>query len=577
MLKRELLAELSRLEALIVDDQALGRAVHDFQAQREALTAQQEELDESRRLLEASRDRYADLFEFAPIGYALLDKSGIVQDLNLAGANLLGSERAGLIDFPFLSFIAKPERRAFLECLRRRRRNPEPEEIEVTLRQRSGGTFPAQLTVKRALSTATQSLGFHVAIVDVSERKLAEAERQRAEDERRQSEHREQLARAASEAKDRFIAVLSHELRTPLAPIVLAIASLEHAGKVPQALAPTLAMIRRNVELETRLIDDLLDMTRITQGKLRLKLEAVDAHAIVEDVITLCADDARAAGIEPVRELAATEHHVLGDATRLRQVVWNLLRNAIQHTPRDGRITIQSANEPPGRLKIVVNDTGTGIPPAKLEQMFRPFEQGDLEFERASGLGLGLAICKGIVEAHGGCVDAASPGDGKGATFTVDLATAVATAAPRSDSKRTTQLPTRRKKILLVEDDRDNASAVAELLRLNGYEVDSADSVETALRKAQNGFDVLVSDIRLPDGSGRDVLRELGGRGRVQAIAVTGYGTREDVRNNIEAGFSRHLTKPVAPEELLAAVGELAESAPNETMSEASPPRRRRH
>src|SRR5581483_2867589 len=263
------------------------------------------------------------------------------------------------------------------------------------------------------------------------------------------------------------------------------------AGMVPGALAPTVEMIRRNVELEARLIDDLLDVTRITQGKLRLTLQPEDLHAIVEDVVALCAEEVRAAGVQVSLEIAADASHVSGEATRLRQVVWNLLKNAIRHTPRGGRITIRSVNPAPGRVVLEVCDTGTGIEAATLERLFRPFEQGPEEGPHSAGLGLGLAICRGIVEAHGGGIAAASDGRDRGARFTVELATVGAPTPAIRPARRATRSTPRPKKVLLVEDNRDNATAIAELLRVHGYEVEVADSVRAAVEQARSGFDVL--------------------------------------------------------------------------------------
>ena len=319
-----------------------------------------------------------------------------------------------------------------------------------------------------------------------------------------------------------------------------------------------LDMIRRNVTIEARLIDDLLDATRIIRGKLPLKPETVDLHAVVEDVIGLSAEEVRSGRIRVRTELEAEEHHTWADATRLRQVFWNLLRNAVRYTPPGGLITVRTANPARDRIVVTVSDTGVGIVAEMLDRIFLPFEQASRG--RDTGLGLGLAIAKGVVEAHGGRIRASSAGPERGASFSVELAVAPAVPAARP-LRRVARRPDGERRVLLVEDNPDNAAAIAELLRVHGYRVEVADSVAAALRVAQNGFDILVSDIGLPDGTGRDVARQLVATRHLPAIALTGYGTDDDIRSNTEAGFTRHLTKPVDADQLLAAVGELAQHA----------------
>jgi PAS domain S-box-containing protein len=557
MTRAELLAEIRRL-TLFVEADADVPIVDDVEVYREERHAHAAELLETPRLLQASRDRYAELFDFAPIGYAVLDGQGVLTDVNLTAARLLGGERLRLIGYPFRSFLA--DRRAFTDLMNLCRRGSAPAETDVEVRARSGAAVPAHLTMKQL--SGSESLApatFVLAIVDLTERRRVEAERLGAEDERRRSERQEQLARAASDAKDRFLAILSHELRTPLTPILFALASLKDTGNVPQSLAPTLEMVRRNVELEARLIDDLLDVTRITQGKMSLAVETVDVHALVEEVVALCADEIRSTDVVVSLELSAATRRVRADGTRLRQVVWNLLKNAVRNTPPDGTITIRAANEVTGRITLSVRDTGAGIAPALLPRLFTPFEQGTDSRGRSMGLGLGLTITKGIIDAHGGRVEAASEGPGRGATFRVELPSLAEPASPRAEARRPPHVAVRARKVLLVEDNRDNAAAITELLRAHGYEVNVAGSVAAAVEEARKGFDVLVSDIGLPDGTGRDLVRHLRADGAVRAIALTGYGMDADVRSNTDAGFVRHLTKPVDPDALLAAIDDVGE------------------
>jgi CheY-like chemotaxis protein len=241
-------------------------------------------------------------------------------------------------------------------------------------------------------------------------------------------------------------------------------------------------------------------------------------------------------------ELDAAASHVRGDATRLRQVVWNLLSNAIDHTPSGGEIRLRSRNLADGSLVIEVSDSGEGIDPADLGRIFSPFEQSAGGMRGGGGLGLGLSICRGIVDAHGGRISAYSDGLGKGTTLVVELPTVAAAKTRRATRPRGPSRNGQGRKILVVEDNMDNATALAELLQVHGYAVSVAGSVQDALNRAHEGFDVVVSDIGLPDGTGRDLIRALGRERPVKGIALSGYGADADVQRNAEAGFTRHLT-----------------------------------
>jgi CheY-like chemotaxis protein/two-component sensor histidine kinase len=353
----------------------------------------------------------------------------------------------------------------------------------------------------------------------------------------------EHTMRAAGEAKDRFLAALSHELRTPLTPIVLALDALLQRGEVPPSIEPTLRMVQRNVEQEARLIDDLLDVTRIAHDKLRCESAIVDVHALLREIHAAFVQEATTKAIEFHIDLAGDGRHVLGDAVRLRQVISNLLRNAIRHTAADGHIALTSSTPLPGTIHIRVTDTGSGIPESSLERIFVPFEQVDRT--HGVGLGLGLAIAKGLVEQHGGRIGAASEGPGKGSTFTVELPTVPAPADQDDPGPAVPDRPTDETSLLLVEDHRDSAEALELGLSSVGYKVIVADSVRAALARTDGEFDVLVSDLSLPDGSGLDLIRALLLRSPVIGIALSGFGSAHDVEASLAAGFQRHLVKPV--------------------------------
>lgn len=376
-------------------------------------------------------------------------------------------------------------------------------------------------------------------------------------------------AKAASEAKDRFLASLSHELRTPLTPVLAVVSALAEDQRVPPDLRGPLNVVRRNVELEARLIDDLLDLTRIVRGKLELHPEVVDARQVVEHTLETCCGQAVAeGGLRVVTDLAAEDHRIWADPSRLTQVLWNLLSNAVKFTPAGETVTVRSRSEGE-RLVLQISDTGVGIDAEKLPRIFGAFEQGRVRSPRGvAGLGLGLAISKAIVELHGGDLTAESPGQGQGATFTVSLPASL----PQVDHETgevslmgepLAALPEREAReaglhILLVEDHADTAEAMAELLSLLGYQVTTTGTVAEALAAAREGrFDLMLSDLGLPDGTGLDLMREIAGWNGLPGIAISGYGMEEDVRQSLEAGFRQHLTKPVTLQRLETAIREV--------------------
>jgi PAS domain S-box-containing protein len=511
------------------------------------------EVDAVRAELDAERERYLELFDFSPVGYVTLDRAGIIRSINLAAARLFGLERGRLIGFPMVTRVAPPDRRRFLDYLLECRSGAQAPCMELTLGMAGQGT-PVQL-LSKAGDTAGSGGGVLMALVDLTAREAATLEQRRIEDERRRIAHAHEITRAESAAKDRFIAVLSHELRNPLAPILFTIETLERGGLPPDRIAPALAIIRRSVDLEVRLIDDLLDVSRITHGKLRIERRLTSLHDVVTDVVASTVDLAHDR-TPLVIALDATNDRVQGDPARLRQVVSNLLNNALRNTPPGGRITIATRTDGDD-IVLSVSDSGRGIAPALLPRIFEPFDQLDAPGSVRGGLGLGLAICRGLVEAHGGRIDAASEGPGRGAVFTVRLTT-VHAAQPVGPAHEEPPPARRRLRLLVVEDDPDVAGSMSLFLEMRGHEVVIARSVAEAVALADATFDVVVSDIGLPDGTGIDVMTNLRKRLPIRGIALSGFGTVADVRRSLDAGFDRHMTKPVDPEDLLAVIEPLA-------------------
>ncbi len=358
------------------------------------------------------------------------------------------------------------------------------------------------------------------------------------------AEHARVEAERASEAKDRFLAMLSHELRTPLTPVLASVFMLEREDNVPKVMHESLQLIRRNVELEARLIDDLLDLTRISKGKVQLSFEIVDAHTLLRNALEICQFEIEQKKLELRSEFAATKVHLQADPARLQQIFWNLIKNAVKFTPHGGKLGIRTTNNGDGQFRLEVEDSGCGIDPGVLPRIFHAFEQAGRT--QLGGLGLGLAISKALVEAHHGSISAESRGRDSGATFTALFPTCERNAIPESSDAPRSTAKRRSVRLLLVEDHEDTNRSLTRMLRRRGYEVHPANDIRSALDLAtRKQFDVLVSDIGLPDGSGIDLLKALREKRDVFGIALSGYGMEEDIRRSGEAGFSHHLVKPV--------------------------------
>jgi signal transduction histidine kinase len=377
------------------------------------------------------------------------------------------------------------------------------------------------------------------------------------------------LADAASRAKDEFLASVSHELRTPLSAILgwaklLAFPSLQENKR-----ARAVETIERNAVAMAQLIEDLLDVSRIVSGKLRLEMDKVDAATVVQAAIESVRPAAEAKSIRLVEDFDHDAGAIHGDAGRLQQVVWNLASNAVKFTPAGGQVNVELRKRE-AQVEIAVRDTGRGIERRFLPHVFEPFRQAETAVTRAtSGLGLGLAIVKHIVELHGGVAEAYSDGIGRGAVFTVRLPALAPAAAERATSgARRPRLATPQLeglRVLVVEDEADMRRLVEDVLTSCGSRVVTAGSVAEAMEHFDAGDipDVLISDIGMEDESGYDLIRRVrsrppSGGGRVPAAALTAYTRAEDRRKVLRAGFELHVPKPVEPAELVSLVATLA-------------------
>ncbi|HEV2327748.1 MAG TPA: PAS domain S-box protein [Verrucomicrobiae bacterium] len=651
---------------------SLERIHEELERTHEELELQNQSLQQSQFDLELSRDHYVELFNTAPVCFVTLTPSGIIREINLPGLRLLSQHPKHLTGWPFVSFIAKQDRKAFMAHLNRCRENFDPTRpmsVELQL-ARSASQDPVYIelvsiptiekeskrvvlkNVFRDITEFKQMLGAHrwlAAIVESTddaiigrdlrgkiiscnhgaselygyareelvglpitiltppdlqdeEKKINERLRLGGKVEHYETMRRRKdgtlvpvsltispirdaggqiigasniarditerrnyaqkleasLARekAANRAKDDFLAALSHELRTPLNPVLLlASDGIRNADFPPQARMD-FDTIRKNIELEARLIDDMLDLTRITRGKLTLDARPVDIHMALHDAAGTVRADLDSKKIELALNLAAKKPIVCGDAVRLRQIFWNVLKNAVKFTPAGGKITVETRSLPGEMLVVKITDTGIGMEAKELERVFGAFAQGTHSF---GGLGLGLAISRALVELHAGSIRAESSGKGKGATFLIELPVATeiehcdepAAGAPPSRPEPLKKIPARDIRILLVEDHEPTRESLTHLLSRRNYQVTPVGSLAEARSLAgKKKFNLLISDIGLPDGNGCELMEEMKKDSNLKGIALTGYGMEQDISRSYAAGFIAHLTKPVRMESL---------------------------
>jgi len=503
-----------------------------------------DELKRAEQALRNSEERFRTIFEQAPLGIALIDsKTGRFLQSNPKHSEIVGRSHSELLTLDFMSIIHSDDLQAGIES-REKLRSGEARSVRMEKRylHGNGSIVWVSLTVVAMRSDGEEHACDMTMVEDITERKQAQEALVQAK----------AAAESANRAKDQFLAVLSHELRTPLMPVLATVTAMEGDEGLPPAVLEEVAVIRRNVEMEARIIDDLLDITRISRGKVELHREMVDAHACLRDTLEICQAEIEAKRLQVSMDLNASLYGVWADPTRLRQVFWNLLSNAVKFTPPQGQIILRTSNRG-DRLQIQVADDGIGIDPELLPRIFGAFEQGERGRSRQfGGLGLGLSIVKTIVEMHGGQIAVFSGGVNQGATFTLDLSAIPVSIVPGSeDPEHPPTAAGHTRKILLVDDHADTLRTMAGILKKWGYIVETADCVRTALeRVARESFDILVSDIGLPDGSGLQIMREVRERHGIRGCALSGYGMDEDLRESREAGFDAHLVKPVNFQEL---------------------------
>lgn len=570
----------------------LQTGLEELQVAEEELRNQNTELIATRNALEEERERYREMFELAPDAYLVTDPEGVIQVANEAAARLLGIPDRFLIGKPLANYVSDEERKSFRAKINSIRTSDRVVEIEARMQSREGERMDAAIRVAPVRSSKGELTGLRWLVRNVTERKQAEEEIKswNIELERRVAERTAELeaakaeAEAANRAKDDFLATLSHELRTPLNAILgwthILSTHLDDRDTAVQAIE----VIERNAVTQARLINDILEVSRIITGKLTLNLLPMEIAPVIEAAIDAArpAIDSKAIHLEV--SLCTDDCQILGDASRLQQVVANLLSNAVKFTPEGGRISVELARAGE-RVQLTVSDTGQGIDGDFLPFIFDRFSQSEsASTRRYGGLGLGLAIVRHIVELHGGTVDAMSPGRGQGASFVISLPVTtekyLATVIHEQDEARHNSIADEPHhslegvRILVVDDEADAREMLSVLLAQAGAEVvtaaSSAETLALLAGEVESRFgarpDVLIADIAMPGGDGFDLIRSVremeARRGsRIPAIALTAYAGEEDRARALSAGYQMHIAKPVRLSVLAEAVARLVRRA----------------
>jgi PAS domain S-box-containing protein len=513
------------------------------------------------------------------------DLNSIITSWNFGAERIFGYTADEMIGTSIMRLIPPDRQAEELEILARIRRGERFDHFETIRLAKDGRQLSVSITVSPIKDSAGHVIGASKVARDITERKNAEAALKKAMEEA-EAANRERLllldserearsrAERASRMKDEFLATLSHELRTPL-NAVLGWAHILRIGKLRgDELMQGLDTIERNARVQAQIIEDLLDMSRIISGKVRLDVEQVDLPAVLNESIDTVRATAEAKGIRLQAVVDPRAGPISGDADRLQQVFWNLLNNAIKFTPTGGQVQVllERVNS---RIEVSVIDTGEGIAPEFLPYVFDRFQQGDASTTRRhGGLGLGLAIVKQLVELHGGSVRVKSSGIGKGTTFTFHLPLIAVCSEPDKERRHSWNTPRENQSlpdvslanvhVLVVDDEVDARELVKRLLEMAGATVSTAGSASQAIERIHAARpDVLVCDLGMPAQDGFSLIRQLRvleerQESALPAVALTAYARSEDRVKALRCGFQNHLAKPVKPAELLAVVSSLA-------------------
>ena len=528
---------------------------HDITARRTAEDA-----------LWTSERRLRTLFSSAGVGIVEVEGDDRFVAVNDRACEILRRSREALLGMS-VHELTWPEDRPLSDTLNGELHAGNRDRVEYDKRYTRGDGTPiwVHVTVSAVRDEDGGCVRSIATIEDISERKRAEEALAAART----------SAERANRAKDHFLAVLSHELRMPLTPVLMGVSILQNRDDLNGEVRETLETVRRNVEMEARLIDDLLDLTRIERGKIELRKQRIELRTIIQQAVEVCRPDIEARGLQFGVDFGEpSPYWIEADPARLQQVFWNLLRNAVKFTSQGGCVGVRCRAQG-DQVTVEVRDSGIGIDREALPRLFNAFEQAERFItQQFGGLGLGLAISKALVEVHGGSIKGHSEGKGQGATFRVrlPLAAPLCTLCQSGAAESTPGGHLHPLRILLVEDHGITARMLKMALNEEGHEVETAGAVAAAISLVnQQPFDLLISDLGLPDGSGHDLIRQLRSQGYTfPGIALSGYGQEADVQRSYSAGFVAHLIKPTSREQLIEAIAMVtASQAGSLTVSQA--------
>jgi PAS domain S-box-containing protein len=544
------------------------RRVAEAQLQEALASVEQQVADRTEALskamaeLKISEKQFRLITDLSPVHLFRAGPDGDATFLSPGFLSMTGLSRAQALGFGWIESVHSGDRQRLMEAWHEALHSQVIFQAEFRFRVATGEYRWYRARVVPDRDEEGTVCGWVGAAVDLHELHLALDERAAALD---KAEIARRLAEEASHLKDEFLATASHELRTPLNAIVGWVHVLQSAAPLGEdQRRQAVNAIDRNAKSQTRLIEDLLDVSRMIQGRFSLTVSPLDLRPVIEGAVDTISHAAAAKDITITVDLPPDIVAVIGDEHRLQQVAWNLLANSVKYTPRGGHVGVSLGRER-GRAVVRVKDSGEGIDPSFLPHVFEPFRQGASSLTMRSGLGLGLAIVRRLIDLHGGRIVVESGGAGRGATFTVSLPLAHGAAAigalPVKPDPAFHNLH-----VLVAEDDADSAAAVTAVLKLHGCETQTASTAAECLRiTGEWPTDVLICDVGLPDDDGYGLLRRLRtlpeGE-RIPAIALTAYARPEDRAKALAAGFRAHLSKPLDPESLLRELSLAVEKRP---------------